>query len=520
MPKKALVLNIVAHQSFIRHLDGDNVSKNSILFSAISDTYLPLLRMFGNLEAEGIPFKVNMVITPTLCSMLSDPVIQEQYIEWLDSVIKLGEAEVSRYPDGSPEKKLAEECLEKARADKHDFQEIYNQDIISSIVHYAKHGYIELMATAATYAFFPHYADIPEAIQAQIETGLRIHKQYFGLAPEGFWLPYMAYVPGLEKIIRSYGFNYTILEKQGLLFAEPKPECGVFAPVRCKNALAVFARESDGMDSAVTNSVYRNQEKDIGFEADDSYLSENFRDWNARVPTGYRYWSQAASGVAFYDSEAASEQVKKDADEFLAHQTDKLNKAACLCPEKDVSIVCSFDASFFGGSWHEGVQWLEQLFRAMERQDDIELCTCSDLLDNQFQLQQIMPFTSASGENGYGEGFLDSSNAWMLRYSRKATCRMIDLAARFSDDTGLKARSLNLASKEVLLAQSGDWADMIHENLYPDYAEFRFRESISAFSTIFDSLGSNSISTEWLTRMEKEHQIFPNINYHVFSTKK
>lgn len=517
MPKKALILNIVAHESYIRHMDGDNVSKNAILFNAISDTYIPLLNMFANLEAEGIPFKVNMVMTPTLCSLLSDPVVQEQYIEWLDSLIKLGEAEVARLPEGSVEKKLAQKYLEKAQSDKTCFQETYNQDIISAIAYYAKHGYIELMATAATYAFFPHYADIPEAIQAQIETGLRLHKQYFGLAPEGFWLPYMAYVPELENIIRSYGFNYTILEKQGLLFASPKPECGIFAPVRCKNALAIFARETDGMDKAVSNGVYRNQEKDIGFEADEAYLTENFNDWNARVSTGYRYWNQAAS---LYDEDAAGTQTKKDAEEFFSAQADKLNKASCLCPEKDVSLVCSFDASLFGGSWHEGIQWLEQVFRMAAEQDDISLNTCSDLLDNQFQLQQIVPFTSASGATGYGEGFLDSTNAWMLRYSRKATERMIDLAARFADDTGLKARSLNLAAKEVLLAQSGDWAEMIHEGLYPDYAEYRFRESISAFSTVYDSLGSNSISTEWLTRMEREHVLFPNMNYHVFSTKK
>ena len=520
MPKKALVLNIVAHHSYIRHLEGENAARNAMLFSAISDTYLPLLNMFANLEAEGIPFKVNMVMTPTLCSLLSDPVVQQQYIEWLDNVIKLGEAEVARYEEGSEEKKLAMQCLEQAQTNKHDFQETFNQDIISSIVYYAKHGYIELMATAATYAFFPHYADIPEAIQAQIETGLRIHKQYFGLAPEGFWLPYMAYTPGLDNIVRSYGFNYTILEKQGLLFANPKPDCGIFAPVRCRNALAVFAREADGTAEFTGNAVYRNQEKDIGFEAEEGYLTENFKDWNARVPTGYHYWNQSSAESAFYDPDAAREQAEKDADAFIAAQTDKLNKAACLCPEKDVSIVCSFDASLFGGSWHEGIQWLEQVFRKMAFQDGIELCTCSDLLENQFQLQQIAPFTSASGENGYGEGFLDSSNAWMLRYSRKATERMIDLAARFSDDTGLKARSLNLAAKEVLLAQSGDWAEMIHENMNPDYAEFRFKESISAFSTIYDSLGSNSISTEWLTRMEKEHQLFPNMNYHVFSTKK
>ena len=89
MSKKSLVITIVAHQCFIRHLDGEDVSKNELLFSAISETYLPLLNMFSNLESDGIPFHLNMVFTPTLCNMLADPVIQQQYIEWLDKIIAL-----------------------------------------------------------------------------------------------------------------------------------------------------------------------------------------------------------------------------------------------------------------------------------------------------------------------------------------------------------------------------------------------------------------------------------------------
>ena len=97
---------------------------------------------------------------------------------------------------------------------------------------------------------------------------------------------------------------------------------------------------------------------------------------------------------------------------------------------------------------------------------------------------------------------------------------MIDLAERFSDDTGLKARALNLAAKEILLAQSSDWASMTHQRMYPEYASERFSQSVNAFATVFESLGSNSISTEWLTNMEREHTLFPWINYRVFSRKK
>ena len=60
MSKKSLVLNIVFHNPYIRHLDEGDISKNSVLFSAISDVYLPLLNMFADLECEGIPFKLNI----------------------------------------------------------------------------------------------------------------------------------------------------------------------------------------------------------------------------------------------------------------------------------------------------------------------------------------------------------------------------------------------------------------------------------------------------------------------------
>ena len=102
---------------------------------------------------------------------------------------------------------------------------------------------------------------------------------------------------------------------------------------------------------------------------------------------------------------------------------------------------------------------------------------------------------------------------------RKAVERMVDLTQRFPTDTGLKERSLNLAAKEVLLAQSGDWAKMLKEQDFGDYASERFKESIGAFSTVYDSLGSNSISTEWLTNMERKHRIFSWINYRAFSSK-
>ena len=101
MSKKSLVLHFVAHKGYFKHLETENISKNQILFVAISQIYLPLLNMFANLESDGVPFKMGITISPTLCAQLSDPVLQQKYIEWLDKLIALGESEMQRYAEGS-----------------------------------------------------------------------------------------------------------------------------------------------------------------------------------------------------------------------------------------------------------------------------------------------------------------------------------------------------------------------------------------------------------------------------------
>ena len=115
---------------------------------------------------------------------------------------------------------------------------------------------------------------------------------------------------------------------------------------------------------------------------------------------------------------------------------------------------------------------------------------------------------------------LDSSNNWMLRYTRKMSDRMIDLSDRYPNETGLKVRLLNLAGRELLLSQSGEWAKMIHDEDFPEYARESFTYSIKSFLTAFDALGSNTVSTEWLTKVEKDHCLFPWLNFRVFSKKK
>src|SRR5574344_169931 len=530
MEKQNIVFVIVAEKVFIRTTksDVDISAQNDILFSAIADTYVPVLNMLSTLERDKCACKLGVVMSAPLCTLLDDPQIQKEYVSWIDHRIALGEAETIRTKKDPELNKNAVECLEKAEKDEADFCEVYGENLLEQFRNFASKDMVELIPTAATYAFLPDYSDLKEVLNAQVETGLYAHRHFFGDSGDGFWLPYMGWCKDIEKVLRSYGVNYTFIATQSLLFADNVPAAGIFAPARCNNSLALFTKDNDtpedisGEKGYARNSMYRAQQKDVGFDIGLDALAPFIGKKKTRVQTGYKYYANGESedDSVVYDSGKALEQTKKDAADFYEKKCAKLAEASSLYGQKDVLDVCVLPAELLGGSWFEGVSWLEQVIRIASEQKKVELALTKDLWDEQFTLPKVEPYPSAASGTGYGEDMLDSSNGWMVRYVRKASERMIDLTERFPSDTGLKARLLNLGARELLLAQPGDWAKLIHEEHLPDYASDYFRSAIRSSTMVLDSPATNTVSTEWLTEIEKEHSIFPWINYRIFSRKK
>ena len=544
MASKNIVVLLACSQEYIRHT-GDDEKKYAVqinrLFESVSDIYIPLLNMFAQLEKDNVQFHLSLVFPPALCTLLQDPVVQKQYISWLDRRIELGKKELERC--GANEKlcSAVKFCLEKAQEDKIDFTTVYNQNLLSKFSEYQKKGYIELLATCGTDIFLPHFSDMPEVMNAQVETGLFAYRTFFEDAADGFWLPEMGYANGIEKVLRAYGVNYTVLDARGLLFSETVPEKGIFAPAKCENGVAVLGRDPGtdeeifGENGYASNCVYCDQNRDVAFELPADKLGSFIGKGGARSASGYRYWKKQPGGTDeddvrytdpstdenIYDAEAAVSQCSADSISFLKDKIKKLSDAEELMPEAEtLSVVCAIDAERMKQNWVEGISWLEQIFRNGAGMPASFALPGKVVTECRFSMQKIKPYFSADGGAGYGEDTLSSKNGWMMRHVRKASSRMVDLADRFPNDTGLKARLLNLGARELLLAQSSGWARMIDEGISPEYASERFKESIIAFTMVFDSLGSNTVSTEWLTQKEAEHPFFPWINYRVFSQKR
>ncbi|MGZ4971943.1 MAG: DUF1957 domain-containing protein, partial [Limisphaerales bacterium] len=90
----ALVLH--AHLPFVRHPEHEKFLEENWLFEAITENYIPLIQVMDGWLNDGMDFHITMSISPPLCAMLLDPLLQDRYIKHLDGLIELAEKEIHR----------------------------------------------------------------------------------------------------------------------------------------------------------------------------------------------------------------------------------------------------------------------------------------------------------------------------------------------------------------------------------------------------------------------------------------
>jgi 1,4-alpha-glucan branching enzyme len=536
MMEKRKVISIVlnAHLPFVRHFEerenrGPGPFRSpgeSWFFDALSDTYLPLLETFRRLDEDHVPFRLGISLSPVLCEMLSDDYLIKKYLAYTDRQIEFGRRELERTGGQEELHTLAKYYYDLAINRRFLFTERYERNILKALDFYQRKGRVEILPTAATHAFLPFLCSSAEAVQAQIEVGIVSCRSAFGQSPQGFWLPELGWIPALEEYLGAYNFGYTIVESHGLVYGNPPAEKGTFYPVKTPSGLFILARDyyaATGIPQIIRNSRYRDNNKDAGYDLPVDLIGPFLGENGARTGTGYKYWRAGTDKGQrlLYDPGAAEKQAAEDARYFLEKGVSRLKAAAALMDEAPLSLW-AFDADTFGRGWFEGHVFLEALFREGARQDDIQFMTPAEYIYKQDvqKFQTVIPEFSSCGTNGYAETWLDASNDWMYRHLIRAQYRMIEMAERFSGDSGLKERVLNQAAREILLAQASDWPKMMYREDHAEFARAGVEESLRNFTTIYEALGSNYISTEWLTGLEKRHNVFPGINYRIFRRKK
>lgn len=519
-----LVLLLHAHLPYVRHPEYESFVEENWLFEGISETYLPILRMLDSLERDKVEFKLALSISPTLTTMLQDELLQQRYIAHLHAQLELAEKEISRTRGDDQFRPLAEMYRTLYEINLRDFTEKYENDITRGFDYYYKRGKLEILATAATHAFLPLYMQHPPAVRAQVQIGVADHARVFGKAPRGFWLPECGYSPGLEEYLSDQGIQYFFVATHGLVFADKRPTAGVYEPVTCPNGVAVF-----GGDHASTNAIwsaedgypsdisYRDFYRDIGHDLPLDYIGPYLPEESIRINTGFKYYAVTGktNDKRPYNPEAAARKTRGHADNFVYKLSERIDRLSSLMSAPPV-VSCPFDAELFGHWWFEGPSWLELTIRRIA-DSPIKLITPSEYLKVHPKHETSVPAFSSWGNKGYSEVWLDGSNDWLYRHTHKAIERMSELVERFPNQSGLKRRALNQAAREVLLSQASDWPFVMRAGTAVPYSVRRVKDHIANVAHVYEALSRGAIGTEWLTRVERQHRIFPDLDYRVFS---
>lgn len=524
----ALVLH--AHLPYVRHPEQQSAVAERWLWEALTESYIPLLQTFFRLAEEKISFRITLSLSPPLISMLGDPLLQDRYWKHLNLSLELGAKEIARNKGNSQLKKLAEFYVERLEGIKKFYDE-WEHDLISAFRHLHKSGHLEVITTAATHGYLPLMVT-EEARKAQIAIAIEFFEKWFGFLPKGFWLPECGYKPGIEKILAEFGIKYFIVETHGILNASPQPKDGVYAPLLTSSGVAAFGRDPDSSRQVWSSHegypgdfCYREFYRDIGYELDHDYLAPYLPADGVRVDTGFKYYRITGPGEEkqYYDPKLALERVKVHAGHFLFAREKQIEYLSSRLSPKKPIVVAPYDAELFGHWWFEGPLWLEELIRRIPLQQTFTLTTPFDYLKEAskegWQLQQAEIPESSWGLGGYHEVWLGPANDWIYRHLHLAEKRMVELAKRYPDASGLQRRALNQAARELLLAQSSDWAFIMHAGTVVEYARQRVKDHLGRFTLLYHQIRNNDLDQERLEFIGWLDPIFPCLDYRVYADK-
>ena len=524
-PKGYLSLVLHAHLPFVRHPEYDNFLEEDWLYEAITETYIPLINMMDGMIDDGVDFRLTMSMTPPLCSMLLDPLLQDRYLRELNKLIELAHKEIERTRFDAHFHELAwfyKNMLENCR---HVFADKYQKNLITAFKKFQDAGKLEIITCGATHGYLPLMTDYPEAVRAQIMIARDHYRECFGRDPRGIWLPECAYTPGIEKFLQEAEIRWFIVDSHGVLFADPKPVHGIFAPIFTRSGPAAFGRDVESSKQVWSaeegypgDPDYRDFYRDVGFDLEYDYIRPYIQPNGQRKFVGLKYHRITGRTMhkEAYRPNAAKEKSISHAANFMFNrekQVEHLNGVMGRAP----IIIAPYDAELYGHWWFEGPQFLNYFFRkSAYDQNTYKTITPGEYLAKYPTQQIATPSASSWGNKGHWEVWLEASNAWIYPHLHQAAKRMTEVARQFRDCYGQTDRAMKQAARELLLAQSSDWAFIMKTGTMVPYAVKRTKDHLLRFNRLCDQIQNNSIDNDFLGNCEWRDNIFPNINWRYY----
>ncbi len=492
--------------------------------------------MLARLEDEDFSFQLTLSMTPSLTGMLRDPLLQKRYNDYLERTILLADDDIGRNrAHGDHERRaLAQFYRDHLQEIENTYNDVWKRDLVGAFRYYQESGCLEIIASAATHGLLPLLLESPEAVRAQVRLGCDSYRECFGESPKGFWLPECAYSAEVEPFLMEEGIQWFAVEAHGLYHGEPTPANAIFKPCRTPNGLAVFGRDPESSrqvwsaeDGYPGAPDYREFYRDLGHELSLEELREYLETSDVRRFTGLKYHriTGPTEEKALYDPEAASRLAKTHAAGFIDDRAAQLASVESAVEGEPV-VVSAFDAELFGHWWFEGVQFLEELIRhaAVRRNsgaDGFCITSPSAYLKRSEWLERVQPSASTWGYNGHLESWLDEENTWIYPHLHHAAAELTSLAkyAAAGKPSARQRRCLSQMARELLLAQSSDWAFLMKTGTAREYAVKRTRDHLHRFRQLRDQLVEKRIDQEFLAGCETRDTIFPKLDWRIYAPR-
>ena len=182
----ALLLH--AHLPFVRHPEHEKFLEENWLFEAMTETYLPLIQIMEGWRADGMHARLTLSLSPPLCAMLLDPMLQERYVRHLDGLIELAESEIVRTHWDAAFRELAQMYHQRFTGLRETYFDC-GRNLAGAFRRLEDDGLLEIATSAATHALLPLLAGDASSLRAQILVARDHHRACFGRDPRGIWLP-------------------------------------------------------------------------------------------------------------------------------------------------------------------------------------------------------------------------------------------------------------------------------------------------------------------------------------------
>ncbi len=501
-------------------------------YEAMLETYLPLLGMMERLAAEGVDYRITLSMTPTLLSLLEDPLMQRRFLSHLDKLIRLAGSETERLAGDAALEPLAR-MYERRFCELRSMYLASDMQLIPRFKALQDAGKIEIMTCAATHAFLP-LIKTEEAVKAQIATGAADYERHFGRRPRGIWLPECAYAIGIDRVLKQYGIEYFICDSAAVEHATPRANRELYAPLITPYGVSAFPRDPQSSKQVWSSQEgypgdfdYREYYRDIGWdlgwesEAAWRYIQPYVLPTNERVNTGIKYYRITSKGnhKEPYNPDWAARKAAMQADHFIASRTAQAERAHAYL-DRIPLMLSPYDAELFGHWWYEGPLWIEELCRKLfYDQHQLQMITPSEYLDR-YPLSDTGRLRDSSwGRNASAEVWLQGANDWVYRHLHEAEERMIGLATAHADLAGervlrgLTRRALNQAARELMLAQSSDWAFIMDAGTVTDYAAARTKKHLLAFHRLCDAVERDELDPVYIQELEQQDNCFPLLSF-------